>query len=81
MGRPRKQKTESAKIIESKVADEKAAAGKHKAELQKQMQKQVQIIVENAKLLSTGKLRNTFFLEKAARALTELEAKFQKANN
>jgi hypothetical protein len=45
------------------------------------IREQVNIIVENAKLLSTGKLRNTFFLEKAARELTRLEGEIQKSNN
>lgn len=45
------------------------------------IREQVNIIVENAKLLSTGKLRNTFFLEKAARELTRLEDEIQKSNN
>lgn len=66
MGRPRK--TESTKILEQK-------------KFEKEIGEQIAIIVENAKLLSTGKLRNTFFLEKAARELTRLEEQSAKSNN
>lgn len=75
MGRPKKTEPAKTEPVKTNPVLEK---------LNQECRKQVGIIVEQAKLLSVGKIRNVHELEMAARALTAAEneiVKVQASNN
>lgn len=57
-----------------KVSKKKTKVKKTEPNLSDEMQDIIGQIIRQAKLLSTGKTRSTYYLEEAARKLTKLES-------